>query len=137
MMNIGNRLVESMKKDALQVLLKIHNEDFFRRRQQQDDNDSSSGYIKELQRHVRYYHTTILQNFSCGAEPKTWARQVSKYILHVFIFQASMVRPLSEAGKLKLAGDMAELEFTVSQFMSEYGTRIEEVDEYKALRAFR
>jgi len=56
----------------------------------------------------------------------------------VFIFQASIVRPLSEAGKLKLAGDMAELEFTISQFMSEYGARTEEVgDEYKALRAFR
>lgn len=48
------------------------------------------------------------------------------------------MRPLSEAGKLKLAGDMAELEFTISQFMSEYGARIEEVgDEYRALRAFR
>lgn len=56
----------------------------------------------------------------------------------MFIFQASIVRPLSEAGKLKLAGDMAELEFTISQFMSEYGARTEEVgDEYKALRAFR
>lgn len=66
------------------------------------------------------------------------ARQISRYILHVFIFQASIVRPLSEAGKLKLAGDMAELEFTISQFTSEYGGRIEEVgDEYRALRAFR
>lgn len=66
------------------------------------------------------------------------AKQISKYILHVFIFQASLVRPLSEAGKLKLAGDMPELEFIVSQFISEYGARIEEVgDEYKALRAFR
>lgn len=128
-----------MKKDILAVLIKIHNEDFFHQRRSNNMDDSnSSGYIKELQRHVRYYHTTILQNFSCGAEPKTWTRQVCKYILHVFIFQASMVRPLSEAGKLKLAGDMAELEFTASQFMSEYGARIEEVgDEYKALRAFR
>lgn len=56
----------------------------------------------------------------------------------MFIFQASIVRPLSEAGKLKLAGDMAELEFTMSSFLSEYGARLEETgDEYRALRAFR
>ncbi|KAI9254403.1 Golgi transport complex subunit 5-domain-containing protein [Helicostylum pulchrum] len=139
MMNIGNRLVESIKKDSTSVLLKIHNEDFSGKiRRNFDPEDDSSSYMKELARHVRYYHTTILQNLSCGAEPKTWARKISKYILHVFIFQASLVRPLSEAGKLKLAGDMAELEFTISQFMSEYGARIEEVgDEYRALRAFR
>lgn len=56
----------------------------------------------------------------------------------MFVFQASLVRPLSEAGKLKLAGDMAEIEFTVSQVMNEYGAKIEDVgSDYKALRAFR
>ncbi|EPB89138.1 hypothetical protein HMPREF1544_04005 [Mucor circinelloides 1006PhL] len=139
MMKIGNKLVDAIKKDAEGVLLKIHNEDFSGKiRRNFDPEGDKSSYMKELQRHVRYYHTTILQNFSCGAEPKTWVRQISKHILYVFIFQASIVRPLSEAGKLKLAGDMAELEFTISQFMSEYGARTEEVgDEYKALRAFR
>ncbi|KAI8647395.1 Golgi transport complex subunit 5-domain-containing protein [Parasitella parasitica] len=139
MTKIGDRLVKSIKKDAESVLLKIHQEDFSGKLKRNFDPEADkSNYIKELQRHVRYFHTTILQNFSCGAEPKTWVRKISKYILYVFIFQASMVCPLSEAGKLKLAGDMAELEFTVSQFMSEYGARIEEVgDEYKALRAFR
>ncbi|GAN05361.1 conserved oligomeric Golgi complex subunit 5-like [Mucor ambiguus] len=139
MMKIGNKLVDAIKKDAEAVLLKIHSEDFSGKiRRNFDPEGDKSSYMKELQRHVRYYHTTILQNFSCGAEPKTWVRQISKHILYVFIFQASIVRPLSEAGKLKLAGDMAELEFTISQFMSEYGARTEEVgDEYKALRAFR
>ncbi|KAG2203028.1 hypothetical protein INT47_013244 [Mucor saturninus] len=139
MMRIGQHLVESIEKDVTSVLLKIHSEDFSGKvRRNFDPEDDSSSYMKELAKHVRYYHTTILQNLSCGAEPKSWARQISKHILHVFIFQASLVRPLSEAGKLKLAGDMAELEFTISQFMSEYGARIEEVgDEYRALRAFR
>ncbi|KAI7888110.1 Golgi transport complex subunit 5-domain-containing protein [Mucor mucedo] len=139
MMRIGQHLVESIEKDVTSVLLKIHSEDFSGKiRRNFDPEDDSSSYMKELAKHVRYYHTTILQNLSCGAEPKSWAKQISKHILHVFIFQASLVRPLSEAGKLKLAGDMAELEFTISQFMSEYGARIEEVgDEYRALRAFR
>ncbi|KAI8980400.1 Golgi transport complex subunit 5-domain-containing protein [Pilobolus umbonatus] len=140
MMKIGSRMVNSIKNDAEKVLMKIHKEDFYGqiRRNFDMDDSGSSGYMKELAAHVRYYHTKILQNFSCGAEPKTWTKEISKYILHVFIFQASMIRPLSESGKLKLAGDMAELEFTISQFLSEYGVRLEEVgDEYKALRAFR
>lgn len=73
MMNIGNHLVESIKKDSTGVLLKIHNEDFSGKiRRNFDPEDDSSSYMKELARHVRYYHTTILQNLSCGAEPKTW-----------------------------------------------------------------
>ncbi|KAI7898782.1 Golgi transport complex subunit 5-domain-containing protein [Cokeromyces recurvatus] len=140
MMKIGNKLVSLIKKDAETVLLKIHQEDFSRhlKKDNLDTEADSSNYMKELARHVRYYHVTILHNLSCGAEPKSWAKQISKYILYVFIFQASIVCPLNEVGKLKLAGDMAELEFTISQFLSEYGARMEEIgNEYKALRAFR
>ncbi|KAI8376615.1 Golgi transport complex subunit 5-domain-containing protein [Choanephora cucurbitarum] len=139
MMKIGTRLVSAIKKDVDAVLLKIHQEDFSGQiRKNFDPEDDKSSYMKELAKHVRYYHTTILQNLSCGAEPKSWVKQISKHTLHVFIFQGSLVRPLSEAGKLKLAGDMAELEFTISQFMSEYGAKMEEIgDEYRALRAFR
>ncbi|KAI8097718.1 Golgi transport complex subunit 5-domain-containing protein [Halteromyces radiatus] len=140
MLSIGQKLVQEIEADITNVLLQIHQEDFsgqLRRPHDQDD-ESSSQYTKELAKHVRYYHTFILSRLSCGTEPKSWARQIGKHILKVFIFQASLVRPLNETGKLKLAGDMAEIEFTVSQIMSEYGARIEDVgDEYKALRAFR
>lgn len=66
------------------------------------------------------------------------AIQIAKRVIHVFIFQASLVRPLSEVGKLKLAADMAQLEFAVSQFVSEHGVTLDQIgDEYKALRAIR
>ncbi|ORZ19511.1 Golgi transport complex subunit 5-domain-containing protein [Absidia repens] len=142
MLSIGQKLVGAMQSDTTRVLLKIHQEDFsgqMRRNYTHDDDDeSSSQYTKELAKHVRYYHTYILSRLSCGTEPKSWAKQIGKHILKVFVFQASLVRPLSEAGKLKLAGDMAEIEFTVSQITNEYGARIEDIGtEYKALRAFR
>ncbi|KAL0089842.1 Golgi transport complex subunit 5-domain-containing protein [Phycomyces blakesleeanus] len=142
MINIGHNLVEAIKADADRVLLRMHQEDFsgqLRRSFDPEDNGSStSGYMKELARHVRYYHSTILSRLSCGTEPKGWALEISKHIIGVFIFQVSTVRPLSEAGKLKLAGDMAELEFNVSQLMSEFGGKMEDIGlEYKALRAFR
>lgn len=69
---------------------------------------------------------------------KIRTKSIGQHILQVFIFQASLIRPLSEAGKLKLAGDMAELEFTISQFVSEYGAKMEQLGAaYKALRTFR
>ncbi|CAO3693108.1 unnamed protein product [Rhizopus stolonifer] len=139
MQKIGTNLVELIKKDSEQVLLKMHQESFSGQlRRNFEPNDEKSNYMKELANHVRYYHAQILQHFSCGAEPKIWTKSIGQHILQVFIFQASLIRPLSEAGKLKLAGDMAELEFTISQFVSEYGTKMEQLGAaYKALRTFR
>jgi hypothetical protein len=49
-----------------------------------------------------------------------------------------LIRPLSEVGKLKLAADMAQLEFAVSQFLSDHGITLDQIgDGYKALRAIR
>ncbi|KAF7727816.1 hypothetical protein EC973_007047 [Apophysomyces ossiformis] len=141
MLAIGEKLVKSVQNDAERVLLRVHQEDFSGKvsRGFDPENDgSTSGYTKELAKHVRYYHTHIFSRLSCGTEPRAWVRLIGKSILHIFLFQASIVRPLSEAGKLKLAGDMAELEFTLSQFMSEYEAKMEDLGkEYKALRAFR
>ncbi|KAI8072374.1 Golgi transport complex subunit 5-domain-containing protein [Gongronella butleri] len=140
MSTIGDNVAESIRADATRILLRIHQEDFSGQLPGQDDMDenSSSQYTKELAKHVRYYHSQILSRFACGTEPKTWVKAIAQHILRVFVFQASLVRPLSEAGKLKLAGDMAEIEFIVSQLLAEYGMRIEEAGAvYKGLRSFR
>ncbi|KAI9250271.1 Golgi transport complex subunit 5-domain-containing protein [Sporodiniella umbellata] len=139
MQKIGTNLVNLIKKDSEQVLLKMHQESFSGQlRRSFEPNDEKSNYMKELANRVRYYHTQILQHFSCGEEPKIWVKAIGQHILQVFVFQASLIRPLSEAGKLKLAGDMAELEFTISQFVSEYSVKMEQLGAaYKALRTFR
>ncbi|KAI7869385.1 Golgi transport complex subunit 5-domain-containing protein [Spinellus fusiger] len=141
MVTIGQHLVKAIKVDVERVLVRMHQEDFSGQLRHSFDleQDTSAGsYIMEFSKHVRYYHGVILSKLSCGAEPKLMAIEISKYAFHIFVFQGSMVRPLSEAGKLKLAGDMAELEFNMNQFVGDYGGRIEEVgQDYKALRAFR
>ncbi|KAI8388643.1 Golgi transport complex subunit 5-domain-containing protein [Radiomyces spectabilis] len=141
MLSIGQNLVDGIKLDILRVLIRMHQEDFSgqaNRNFNPMEDDSASAYVKELAKHIRYHHSQILSRLSCGTEPKSWVRQIGKYMLHVFVFQASLISPLSEAGKLKLAGDMAEIEFITSSFLSDYGVRIEEIgDEYKALRVLR
>ncbi|KAJ3050403.1 hypothetical protein HK102_012304, partial [Quaeritorhiza haematococci] len=59
-------------------------------------------------------------------------------VLDFFLRHASLARPLSEAGKLKLASDMTQLEFALNTwFQNSSGMKLDqEVPEsYKALRA--
>jgi len=63
-------------------------------------------------------------------------------VLRAFVLHVSIVKPLDEARKLQLTGDMTELEFSLGTFVSEgKGKRSGGLDaagaEYRALRALR
>lgn len=68
-----------------------------------------------------------------------------RYVINTFLLHASITRPLGESGKLKLTGDMTELEFALGTFLTTGSVqgqrntmRLEMAgDAYKALRAFR
>ena len=68
---------------------------------------------------------------------------IVKYVIRIFVLHASIAKPLGESGKLQLATDMAELEFSLNAFLadgsqSKRGGSLESIgDEYKALRAMR
>ncbi|KAJ0113684.1 hypothetical protein Patl1_01435 [Pistacia atlantica] len=63
-----------------------------------------------------------------------YMEELQKCILHFRKEHASLVRPLSESGKLRLARDMAELELAVGQNLFP----VEQLGApYRALRAFR
>ena len=70
---------------------------------------------------------------------------LSRYLISTFLLHASIARPLGESGKLKLTGDMTELEMGIASLLStgqiqgqRGGLKIERVgDEYLALRSFR
>ena len=63
----------------------------------------------------------------------------------MFLLHASIASPLGESGKLKLTGDMTELEFALGTFLStgqvqgvRGGMKLERLgDDYLALRSFR
>ena len=70
---------------------------------------------------------------------------LGRYLIQTFLLHASIARPLGESGKLKLTGDMTELEMSlasllnVGQVQGARGSlKLERLgDEYSALRAFR
>lgn len=84
-------------------------------------------------------HRTIASFFSCSylilclCSDSRLVREMASEILVYFIRHASLVRPLSEAGKLRMARDMAELELAVQNLFP-----VEQLGPpYRALRALR
>jgi hypothetical protein len=70
---------------------------------------------------------------------------ISRYLIKTFLLHASIARPLGESGKLKLTGDMTELEMGIASVLAtgqvagqKGGLKLERIgDEYLSLRAFR
>ena len=71
--------------------------------------------------------------------------ELSRFLIRTFLLHASIARPLGESGKLKLTGDMTELEMGIASLLStgqvqgqRGGMKMDRIgDEYLALRAFR
>ena len=58
--------------------------------------------------------------------------------MQTYVLHASIVKPLSESGKLKLTSDTTSLEFAISQYLSSHSLSLSSIgDQHKALRAFR
>lgn len=111
--------------------------------------DSEAAYLKELSLRLKWIQREIVNRLTGpGEETKSWVRALGARTLDLFLRQASLCRPLSEPGKLKLANDMTQIEFLLNQFLVDSGiknglnaTSAESSDEladaYRHLRAFR
>ncbi|KAJ0755566.1 putative oligomeric Golgi complex subunit 5 protein [Helianthus annuus] len=131
-------LFQSMLDHLESCILEVHNQNFGA-----TDNNSSS-YMEELQKHISHFRTQFLSKLlpssakviSIGTETicTRLVRSMASRVLIFFIRHASLVRPLSESGKLRMARDMAELELAVGQNLFP----VEQLGApYRALRAFR
>jgi len=93
----------------------------------------TSQYLKVLQQQVYMFYTQIIPKFQSGEWLQQQTHTLSSRLLTFFVRHASLIRPLGEAGKLRLAADMAQLELSLAtlQPLSTLGQH------YRALRAFR
>ncbi|KAL7184461.1 hypothetical protein ACSBR2_026589 [Camellia fascicularis] len=88
-------------------------------------DNNSSPYMEELQRCILHFRSEFLSRLlpsstntlSAGTENicTRLVTNMASRVLIFFIRHASLVRPLSESGKLRMARDMAELELAVGQ----------------------
>jgi hypothetical protein len=124
-------------------ILQIHDHNFGAHGMDAAMDNNASPYMEDLQKCILHFRTEFLSRLLplaratiAGTETicTQLVRSMASRVLIFFIRHASLVRPLSESGKLRMARDMAELELTVGQSLFP----VEQLGPpYRALRAFR
>ncbi|GAV79265.1 COG5 domain-containing protein [Cephalotus follicularis] len=125
-------------------ILQIHEQNFGVHGMDAAMDNNASPYMEELQTSILHFRSEFLSKMlpssanatSAGTETicSRLIRSMASRVLIFFIRHASLVRPLSESGKLRMARDMAELELAVGQNLFP----VEQLGApYRALRAFR
>ncbi|GLT63331.1 hypothetical protein SLA2020_359040 [Shorea laevis] len=137
-------LFQAMIDRLESCIMQIHDQNFAVLGMDAAIDNNTSPYMEELQKSILHFRSEFLSRLlpssansaTAGAETicTTLVRRMASRVLIFFIGHASLVRPLSESGKLRMARDMAELELAVGQNLFP----VEQLGApYRALRAFR
>ncbi|XP_073039218.1 LOW QUALITY PROTEIN: conserved oligomeric Golgi complex subunit 5-like [Primulina eburnea] len=136
-------LFQAMLERLESCILQIHEQNFATLGIDAAIDNNASPYMEELQKSIVHFRTEFLSRLlpSSGAISRgtetictRLVRSTASRVLIFFIRQASLVRPLSESGKLRMARDMAEIELAVGQ----NSFPVEQLGApYRTLRAFR
>ncbi|KAL4379983.1 hypothetical protein GQ457_02G042350 [Hibiscus cannabinus] len=137
-------LFQAMIDRLESCILQIHDQNFSALGMDAAMDNNASPYMEELQKCILHFRREFLSRLlpssanaiTAGTETicTRLVRSMASRVLILFIRHASLVRPLSESGKLRMARDMAELELAVGQSLFP----VEQLGApYRALRAFR
>ncbi|RXK42491.1 hypothetical protein M231_00045 [Tremella mesenterica] len=135
-----------IRREIGSALARIHKVDFAKPVDPMSmGNRGGSPYMQDVIDKLNFVKVELLGRMSLGDFMREWILDLSRYIIRTFLLHASIARPMGESGKLKLTGDMTELEMGIASLLStgqvpgqRGGLRIEKVgDEYLALRGFR
>lgn len=137
-------LFQAMIDRLESCILQIHDQNFSVLGMDAAMDNNASPYMEELQKCILHFRSEFLSRLLPSSANTTTAgtetictrlvRSMASRVLIFFIRHASLVRPLSESGKLRMARDMAELELAVGQNLFP----VEQLGApYRALRAFR
>ncbi|MBA0724928.1 hypothetical protein Golax_021569, partial [Gossypium laxum] len=137
-------LFQAMIDRLESCILQIHDQNFSALGMDAAMDNNASTYMEELQKCILHFRREFLSRLLPSSANATTAgtetictrlvRSMASRVLILFIRHASLVRPLSESGKLRMARDMAELELAVGQNLFP----VEQLGApYRALRAFR
>jgi conserved oligomeric Golgi complex subunit 5 len=164
---IVSPILAAIKSETSAIIAKLHRESA-RSADPLSDMGGSSTYVKELTEKLAFIKGEILSRLSIEDVARKWfvhtyrllnnKRQflcylrrpldIVRHVLRVFVLHVSIVKPLDETRKLRLTGDMTELEFALGAFLSEGGggkskrgssgfDAAAAGSEYRALRALR
>ncbi|GCB61135.1 hypothetical protein scyTo_0006992, partial [Scyliorhinus torazame] len=91
-------------------------------------------YMKELQGFISRIMSDYFKNFECVDFIYDNTENIAQRAIQLFIRNASLLRPLGEGGKMRLAADFAQMELAVAPLCR----RVSDLGKsYRLLRSFR
>lgn len=138
-------LFQAMLDRLESCILQIHDQNFGGEDMNAGMDEHGSRYMEEVQKSIIHFRSEFLSKLlppssshfvSVSGESicARLTRKMAARVLTFFVRHASLVRPLSESGKLRLTRDMAELELVVGQNLFQ----VEQLGApYRALRALK
>lgn len=126
-------LFESITDAVEAIILTMHNEDFSGSDTGGTDNQCSL-YMKELQGFITRVADDYLTIYQPSSIIKEKIQTLAGRCLDLFVRHASLLRPIGDGGKLRLAADFAQMELAISPLCS----RPSELGRpYRIVRSFR
>ncbi|KXS11280.1 hypothetical protein M427DRAFT_138368 [Gonapodya prolifera JEL478] len=163
-MSVVEPLLRGLGRELELVILKMHTVDFGRgvshvgqvppttatSEHMSSRPNELSPYLPELSTKLRWMTTNVFARLSPNIlqsendEPRSWIRSLAVRLLQIFLRNATMIR-LGDAGKLRLANDLAQFEFVVNTWITDCGVKggldegkdAELTAQYRALRSLK
>ncbi|GAA5999182.1 uncharacterized protein JCM10292_001650 [Rhodotorula paludigena] len=137
---ISDPLILVIRREFSNLLTRMHRVDYHKESDAVGPMSvgSASTYMTDLTDKLALVKDEIFASYRIGDLGREWALDLARFTIQTFLLHASLVHPLSEAGKLKLTSDTTALEFAVTQYLAGHGLALSSMgDQFKAVRAFR
>ncbi|XP_078536437.1 conserved oligomeric Golgi complex subunit 5 [Lissotriton helveticus] len=128
-------LLNSVADSVEAIIITMHQEDFSGQLSNSGRPDvPCSLYMKELQGFIARVMSDYFRHFECFDFVYDNTEAIAQRAIEVFIRNASLLRPLGEGGKMRLAADFAQMELAVAPLCR----RVSDLGKpYRLLRSFR
>uniref|UniRef100_A0A8C4EHA0 Conserved oligomeric Golgi complex subunit 5 n=1 Tax=Dicentrarchus labrax TaxID=13489 RepID=A0A8C4EHA0_DICLA len=128
-------LLQSVSDSIEAIIITLHQEDFSGPLSSPDKPDvPCSLYMKELQGFISRVMADYFRHFQCVDFIYESTESIAQRAIELFVRHASLLRPLGEGGKMRLAADFAQMEMAVAPLCR----RVSDLGKpYRMLRSFR
>uniref|UniRef100_A0A3P9IBN5 Conserved oligomeric Golgi complex subunit 5 n=1 Tax=Oryzias latipes TaxID=8090 RepID=A0A3P9IBN5_ORYLA len=128
-------LLQSVSDSIEAIIFTLHQEDFSGPVSSPDRPDvPCSLYMKELQGFISRVMADYFRPFQCADFIYEKTEAIAQRAIQLFVRHASLLRPLGEGGKMRLAADFAQMEMAVAPLCR----RVSDLGKsYRMLRSFR
>ncbi|KAK2535558.1 Cog5 [Columba livia] len=128
-------LLNSVGDSVEAIIITMHQEDFSGSLPSSGKPDvPCSLYMKELQGFIARVMSDYFRHFECFDFVFDNTEAMAQRAIELFIRHASLIRPLGEGGKMRLAADFAQMELAVAPLCR----RVSDLGKsYRQLRSFR